>query len=474
MILSKNPMFDIKKKIHFIGIGGIGMSALASILSDKGFKVSGSDSSENYITKKLKKKKITVHHGHSKSNLKNIDIVVHSSAIKKNNIELKFAKKNKIPIFSRAMMLADVMKLKSSITVSGSHGKTTTTSLIASILERSNYDPTIINGGIINGLDLNAKLGKGQWLVAEADESDGSFVFLPSTIGIINNIDLEHTDYYSDLNHLKKAFIKYAKNIPFYGLLFLCIDDKNIVDIKQKLSSQKIISYGLNTSANFSATNLKIFIKQNNFFTSFDLIENLKKKKIIKNFTLPLVGKHNVQNCLAAISLSRSLNISYTKIKKSISQFQGVKRRFSILSNKNGNLIIDDYAHHPSEIKATLESLKLISKKNIITIIEPHRFSRLTSFLPDFIKSLSESNSIFVLPVYSAGEKLKSKINSLSFCKLLEKKFKRKYVYLVTNEKKFFKNLEKEITPGDNIIFLGAGRSTIIAEKFCKYLGVIK
>ena len=474
MILLKNRMFDIKKKIHFIGIGGIGMSAIASILSEKGFEVSGSDLSENYIIKKLKKKKITVHLGHSKNNLKNIDIVVHSSAIKKDNIELKFAKKNKIPVYTRAMLLADVMRLKSSITVSGSHGKTTTTSLIASILEKSDYDPTIINGGIINGLDFNAKLGDGKWLVAEADESDGSFVFLPSTIGIINNIDLEHTDYYTDINHLKKAFIKYAKNIPFFGLLFLCIDDKNIVEIRQKLSSHKIITYGLSNSANFSATNLKVLIKKNKFFTSFDLIENLKKKKIIKNFVLPLVGKHNVQNCLAAISLSKSLDISYSKIKKSISQFQGVKRRFNILSNKNGNLVIDDYAHHPSEIKATLESLKLISTKKIITVIEPHRFSRLTFFLSEFIKSLSKSDSIFVLPVYSAGEKRKSKIDSLSFCKLLDKKFKKKYVSLVTNEKKFFENLKKKISPGDNVIFLGAGRSTIIAEKFCKYLNVIK
>ena len=210
-----------------------------------------------------------------------------------------------------------------------------------------------------------------------------------------------------------------------------------MVDIKKRLSSQKIVTYGLNSVANFSALNLKTLVKKNKFFTTFDLIENFKRKKIIKNFILPLVGKHNVQNCLAAISLTRSLNIPYAKIKKSISEFQGVKRRFSILSNKNGNLIIDDYAHHPSEIKATLESLKLISKKNIITIIEPHRFSRLTSFLSDFIKSLSDQIQYLFYQSYSAGEKLESKINSLSFSKLLKKKFKKKYVYLVTNENNF-------------------------------------
>ena len=465
-------MFNTKKNIHFIGIGGIGMSAIAAILSEKGFKVSGSDLSENYIIKKLKKKNIIVFLNHSKDNLKNVDIVVHSSAIKKNNIELQFAKKNKIPVYSRAMILADVMRLKSSITVSGSHGKTTTTSLIASILESSNYDPTIINGGIINGLDLNAKLGKGNWIIAEADESDGSFVFLPSTIGIINNIDLEHTDYYRDLEHIKKSFIRYAKNIPFFGLLFLCIDDKNVLDIIEELSSQKIISYGLDPSANFSASNIKTMVKKKKFFTSFDLIENIHKKKIIKDFNLPLIGKHNVQNCLAAISLTRSLNISYKDIKRSISLFQGVKRRFTILADKNDNLVIDDYAHHPSEIKATLESLKLISKKKIITVIEPHRFSRLECHLNDFIDSLSKSDSIFILPVYSAGEKDVKKIDSLKFSKLLSKKFKNKFISLVKNEIIFFKSLKKIISPGDNIIFLGAGKSAAVAERFCKYSGL--
>ena len=368
------------------------------------------------------------------------------------------------------MILADVMRLKSSITISGSHGKTTTTSMIATILEASNYDPTIINGGIINGLDINAKLGKGEWIVAEADESDGSFVFLPSTIGIINNIDLEHTDFYSDLNHIKESFIRYAKNIPFFGLLFLCIDDKNIVDISKKLLSQKIITYGLNPSANFSAINIRTIIKKKKFFTLFDLVENIQTKKVIKNFLVSLIGKHNVQNSLAAISLARSLNISYKDIKKSISLFQGVKRRFSILASKK-NLVVDDYAHHPSEIRATLESLRLITKKKIITILEPHRFSRLNSLLSDFIDCLKTSDSIFILPIYSAGEKQIKKINSKSFCRHLKKKYKDKSVSLVINEKQFFEELKQMISPGDNVIFLGAGKSSAIAEKFCNYTG---
>ena len=321
-------------------------------------------------------------------------------------------------------------------------------------------------------MDINAKLGKGEWIVAEADESDGSFVFLPSTIGIINNIDFEHTDFYNNLNHIKESFIRYAKNIPFFGFLLLCIDDKNVVDISKKISSQKIISYGLSSSADFSAKNIKTLIKKKAFFTSFDLVVNGQKKKIVKNFIVPLIGRHNVQNSLAAICLARSLNISYQEIKKSLILYQGVKRRFSILANKKNNLIIDDYAHHPTEIKATLESLRIISKKKIITVMEPHRFSRLHSLLSDFTDSLKIADSIFILPIYTAGEKNLKKIDSSKFCLLLKKKFQDKTISLVKNEIEFFEELKANVNPGDNIIFLGAGKSTIIAEKFCRYFGL--
>ena len=235
-----------KKNIHFIGIGGIGMSGIAQVLYKKGFKVSGSDLSKNLIIKKLRTK-MKIFSSHKADNIKDADIVVYSSAIKKNNIELLTAQKLKIPIFSRAMMLAQVMRLKSSITVAGSHGKTTTTSLIASIFETSGMDPTILSGGIINSLKINAKLGKGDWIIAEADESDGSFIYLPSTIGVINNVDLEHVDYYKNMKHLKEAFLRYSKNIPFYGFISLGIDCKNVREIKKKINGKKIITYGLST-----------------------------------------------------------------------------------------------------------------------------------------------------------------------------------------------------------------------------------
>ncbi len=456
-----------KKHIHFVGIGGIGMSALAEILFQKGFKISGSDITENTLTQRLKKK-IKFFNYHSKKNVINADLIVHSSAIKKNNIELKSALKLKIPIFSRAMMLADVMRFKSSITIAGSHGKTTTTSIISSILEHSKLDPTILSGGIINSLKINAKLGKGEWIVAEADESDGSFVTLPSTIGVINNIDYEHVDFYPNIKSLKKSFIEYANKIPFYGFLALGIDNKNVLAVKKKLLAKKTITYGLSSKANFSATNIQTILKNGNFWTKFDLIENLKKKKILKNFYCQLLGKHNVQNILASITVSRGLNISYANIKNALKHFQGVKRRFSILYKTEKNIIIDDYAHHPKEISVTLESLKQITSKKIITVFEPHRYSRLSEMMNEFMKSLKISDKIFILPVYSAGEK-KGKIDSYFFYQKLKTKFKNKSIFFYKNEKSFFDQLLETMTNGNNIIFLGAGLSSKVANKFCDF-----
>ena len=458
-----------KKHIHFIGIGGIGMSGIAQVLHKKGFRVSGSDLSENIIIKKLKKK-MKIFGSHKAENVNNADIVVYSSAVKKNNIELLTAKKKKIPVFSRAMMLAQVMRLKSSITVAGSHGKTTTTSLISSIFETSGMDPTILSGGIINNLKINAKLGKGDWIVAEADESDGSFMYLPSTIGVINNIDLEHVDYYKNIKHLKESFIRYSENIPFYGFISLGIDCKNVREIKKKIYGKKITTYGLSQKCNYSATNVKIIKKNNSYLTSFDLIENFGTKKILKNFISPLLGDHNVKNILASISVSRGVKISYSNIKKALKTFSGVKRRFTVLHKSKDNLIIDDYAHHPIEIKETLKSLKEITNNQIISIFEPHRYSRISAMIDDFIHCFKNSNQIFILPVFSAGEKKINKIDSAFFYKKLKEKYINKNIYLSENDNFFFDRLKEKMTPGNNIIFLGAGLSSKTANKFKNYL----
>ena len=458
-----------KKHIHFIGIGGIGMSGIAQVLHKKGFKVSGSDLSENTIIKKLKKK-MKIFSSHEAENVNNADIVVYSSAIQKNNIELLTAQKQKIPVFSRAMMLAQVMRLKSSITVAGSHGKTTTTSLIASIFETSGMDPTILSGGIINNLEINAKLGKGDWIIAEADESDGSFMYLPSTIGVINNIDLEHVDYYKNMKHLKESFIRYSENIPFYGFMSLGIDCKNVKEIKKKIYGKKITTYGLSQKCNYSATNIKIIKKNNSYLTSFDLVENFGKKKLLKNFISPLLGNHNIKNILASISVSRGVKISYPNIKKALKAFSGVKRRFTVLHKSKDNLIIDDYAHHPIEIKETLKSLKEITNNQIISIFEPHRYSRISAMINDFLHCFKNSNQIFILPVFSAGEKKINKIDSAFFYKKLKEKYINKNIYLCDYDNFLFDKLKEKMVPGNNIIFLGAGLSSKTANKFKNYL----
>ncbi len=457
-----------KKHIHFIGIGGIGMSGIAQVLHKKGFKISGSDLSENIIVKKLRRK-MKIFKTHEADNINNADIVVYSSAIKKNNIELLTAKKLKIPVFSRAMMLAQVMRLKSSITVAGSHGKTTTTSLIASIFETSGMDPTILSGGIINSLEINAKLGKGEWIVAEADESDGSFMFLPSTIGVINNIDLEHVDYYKNMKHLTDSFLRYSENIPFYGFISLGEDCKNVAEIKKKIYGKKIITYGLSQKCNYSATNIKIIKKNNSYLTLFNVIENFDKKKVIKNFMTPLLGDHNIKNILASISVSRGLKISYPKIRKALKKFSGVKRRFTVLNKSKNNLIIDDYAHHPIEIEATLKSLREITQSEIISIFEPHRYSRITAMIEEFINCFKHSNQIFILPVFSAGEKKINNIDSAFFHEKLMKRYTNKKIYLSEPGKFFFDKLKKKMIPGNNIIFLGAGLSSKIAKEFTTY-----
>ena len=458
----------LKQKVHFIGIGGIGMSAIAKILFQKGFKISGSDQNENLIVRDLKKRGVKIFKYHSISNVDDVDIVVYSSAIKKNNVELKAAKKRNIPTFSRAMMLAEVMKLKPSITVAGSHGKTTTTSLIACILENAGLDPTVINGGIINSLGANAKLGDGKFIIAEADESDGSFTLLPSTIGIINNIDLEHLDFYKNIDEIKKVFIKYAKQIPFYGFLCICNDDKNSKSIIKYLKSKPVITFGTSESSDFKAQNIKIL---ENSISSFDICVNLKLKKIIKNVKVPLIGKHNILNALCAFSVCYQLNIPVSEISEGLRKFSGVKRRFSILNKNTKSLIIDDYAHHPNEIKTTLESLKKITNNKVVAIFEPHRYTRINGLLEEFLKSFSKADFIFILPIYSAGEKNIKKMTNFKLEKLFKKKFKKKKIIkAVENEDYLFNDLKHLYRNENNIIFLGAGISTNIAQRFSIYI----
>lgn len=456
-------IFERYKKVFFVGIGGIGMSGIAEIMHNLNFDISGSDKNENSNTIRLKKIGVKINIGHGKKGIKGSDLVVFSSAIKKNNKDIIEARKNNIPTISRAKMLAEILRLKYSITISGSHGKTTTTSIISSIFEYANLDPTIINGGIINKYNTNAKLGKGKWIIAEADESDGSFTHLPSTIGVINNIDPEHLDFYKTFDNLKNAFLTYGQNIPFFGFLCICKDDKNIKSICKNLKNVRTISYGISKFSNISCSNIKIIFRKNTYYSCFDVRINWLKKYIIKRVYFPMIGLHNIKNALAAISVAVGVGIDTKIIKEGIQKFSGVKRRFNLIY-KNKIKIFDDYAHHPVEISNVINSLKLISKERIIVVHEPHRYSRVSSLFEDFIKSLRIADHIILLPVFSAGEK---KIKRFESQMLVSRIGVKKSDY-VTNKLKLFKKLEDIIKVGDNIVFLGAGPITKLAYEFAK------
>ena len=456
------------KKIYFIGIGGIGMSGIAEILYSMGFNISGSDIQENNNISRLKKLGIEVKIGHNKKNIIESDLVVYSSAIKKENVELKKAKSLNLPILTRAKMLAEIMKLKSSITIAGSHGKTTTTSIIACLLEEGKLDPTVINGGIINKYGTNAKLGKGKWIVAEADESDGSFIFLPSTICLINNIDPEHLDFYKNFNKLKDSFLLYARHVPFFGFISLCIDHKNVKSLLKSLADKTVVSYGFSNKANVHPINVKINEINGIYYSQFDVILNFKKIRVIKSVKIPILGDHNIRNTLGAISIGVNLGLKNQQIKSALKKFKGVKRRFTLVLKNNKNKIFDDYAHHPKEIIATLETLKKITLGKIIAIHEPHRYSRLKELYNEFTSSFDDSHILFILPVYPAGEKKLINYTSQKLVSSIRKN--NKEAFYSESNKKLFDKIYKFLKPDDNVIFLGAGPITKLAYDFGDYL----
>ena len=450
-ILEKN----IKNKIHFLGIGGIGMSGIAEVLFSQGYKIQGSDLSNNKNIKRLKKKGIKVFLGHSPKNLKGVNILVISSAIKNNNSELKFAKKNKILIYKRSDVLAALMKYNKTIAVTGSHGKTTTTSLISSVLESANFDPTTIIGGIVNKYKGTTRIGQSNWMVVEVDESDGSLVNLFPKIAVITNVNKEHIDFYKTYANLKKYFLCFINNIPFDGVAIYCRDNLDLKDLISKSKKKNKISYGFEKGSDVRATNILINEK-GSFFDINIKKTNLLRKETIKKVQLNVLGKHNIENSLAAVTVAKILNISTFDLKNAFKKFNGVKRRFTLVCSFKGVKIIDDYAHHPEEIKATLNLAKILKPKKLIVIFQPHRFSRFKSLYLDFKKVLKNCDKLYVTDVYAAGEK---KIKSIS---------KENFVNEMNNNKKNFAEILddfnhlpqiilNEAEQGDIVIFIGAG-----------------
>ncbi len=451
----KNIRIGQKEIVHFIGIGGIGMSGLAQVMKTMGFNIQGSDQNKNKIISNCLKAGIKVFKGHAKKNINNATIVVRSSAIKDNNIEIKSAKKRKIPIYSRAQVLADVVKLKKNIIITGSHGKTTTTSLVAKILSDQKLDPTIINGGVINSFQNNAKLGKGEWAILEADESDGSFLKLPINYSIITNIDYEHLDYYKSYKNLEDAFIKFINKTPPIGKCLICIDNKNIKKILKKISNKNILTYGFDKKADYRINKVKYELDH----TLFNLhYKNLRNKKVItKNINLKLIGQHNVLNATAAIAVCIKLGVNIKIIKRALKNFSGVQRRMTKIFKRGNNQFFDDYAHHPTEISSILDGVSQVyHKQKIISVFEPHRYSRVTSLKDSFSKSFIKSNLVLMCPIYAAGEKKHSKFNYLSFAKLISKNSKTQ-VILVKDQKDLTNYLKKNLVNDEIVIGMGAG-----------------
>ena len=441
--------------IHFIGIGGIGMSGLAQIMKNMGFKIQGSDLYQNKNTERLIKLGIKVFYGHRKKNLKKATIIVISSAIKNNNNELKAARRKKLSVFKRGDMLANIVSLKKNIIITGSHGKTTTTSLVANILVEAGLDPTVINGGVINSFKNNAQLGKGEWAVIESDESDGSFLKLPVTYSIVTNIDREHLDYYGNFEKLKKSFRKFIEKTPSFGKSIICIDDNNLKFLINKYKSKNILTYGFDKSSNYQIIN----VNKNKNYSVFDINVKHSKNKIykIKKIKINLLGNHNISNTTAAIGIALNLGIKINIIKKALKKFLGIQRRFTKVFSIKKREFFDDYAHHPTEIKAVIEGARQVYKnRKIVCVFQPHRYSRIKALKKEFASSFKSSNTVVLCPVYSAGEKIKYNFNQDNFSKLISKK-SRVQVINVANRQELKNYIKKNLLDEEMVICMGAG-----------------
>ena len=441
--------------IHFIGIGGIGMSGLAIIMQGMGFKIQGSDITSNKNIDRLKKKKIKFFIGHKKNNILKSTIVVISSAIKNNNPEYVEAQKKGLPIYKRGEMLGQIVSLMKNIVVAGSHGKTTTTSLISSIFSQAKLDPTIINGGVLNSNNNSAKLGTGEWCILESDESDGSFLNIPITYSIVTNIDNEHLDFYKSINNLKKNFIKFIDKTPSFGKSLICNDDKANQSVIKSISSKNYLTYGVQKKSNFKIEK----IKQNKKFSKFNISIELpgKRNDILKNVQIPNFGIHNIRNATAAAGVAYLIGVSSKQIKDGLRKFQGVQRRFNHVFTYRKSLFIDDYAHHPTEISTVLRSVKNVYKKEkIYCIFQPHRISRLRYLKDEFANCFKMADYLILCPIFKAGEKIKLGFKYENFAKQIIQKSKVNLI-MIEDENDLLKFVKQNIYGESLAIGMGAG-----------------
>ncbi len=448
--------------IHFVGIGGIGMSGIAEVLHSLGYKVQGSDLAEGANVKRLRGLGIPVAVGHAATNLGEAQVVVVSSAVKPDNPEIVVARARLIPVVRRAEMLAELMRLKWSIAVGGTHGKTTTTSLIAAVLDTAGFDPTVIIGGIINAWGSNARLGRGGWLVAEADESDGTFVKLPATVAVVTNIDPEHLDHYKTFDALRAAFDAFVENIPFYGFVALCIDHPEVQAMLPRVADRKIVTYGFSPQADVRGVN----VVAGPDGCRYDIHVSDRKsgrQHTIEGVYLPMLGVHNVENSLAATAIAVEMGIDEAMLKRAFSGFKGVNRRFTRVGSADGIVVVDDYAHHPVEIAAVLKAARAATQGQVIAVVQPHRYTRLYSLFESFCTCFNDADAVVVADVYAAGEAPIAGVNRDALVEGLRRRGHRQVVALAEPRK-----LAETVSPlakaGDMIVCLGAGNITAWAQ----------
>ena len=444
--------------IHFIGIGGIGMSGIAEIMHNLGYKVRGSDAAEGANVKRLRALGIPVEIGQRAENLGDAVVVVYSSAVKPGNPELDMARMRKLPLVRRAEMLAEIMRLKSCVAIAGTNGKTTTTTLVSALLDAGGFDPTVVNGGIINAYGTNARLGAGEWVVVEADESDGTFLRLPATIAVVTNIDPDHLDYFGSFDRLREAFQRFVENVPFYGFAVLCIDHPEVQAMVGRVTDRRLITYGLSPQADVRADNIRFAEGA----AHFDVVmcDRVKGTEVrLDDVLLPMPGEHNVQNALAAIAVASNLGIASTTIRAALARFGGVKRRFSRVGEWNGAAIIDDYAHNPFKIAAALKAARQAYDGPIAAIVQPHRYTRLRDTFEQFCTCLNDADLAIVAPVYPAGEQPIAGFDHISYAQALRAHGHRR-VEVVNAPEELPEILADFARPGGAIVCLGAGSIT--------------
>ncbi|QFT77071.1 UDP-N-acetylmuramate--L-alanine ligase [Erythrobacter sp. THAF29] len=452
--------------IHFVGIGGIGMSGIAEVMDNLGYSVQGSDIKESPVVERLRSRGIKIAIGHASENVEGASVVVTSTAVRRTNPEVAYALENRIPVVRRAEMLAELMRLKSTVAVAGTHGKTTTTSMIASLLDQGGIDPTVINGGIIEQYGSNARLGDSDWMVVEADESDGSFLRLDGTIAVVTNIDPEHLDHYGDFEGVKRAFVEFIHNVPFYGAAILCVDHPEVQAVIGKVRDRKVITYGFSLQADICGVN----VRPHDGGSTFDVIvrQRGEEDRRIEGVHLPMPGRHNVQNALAAIAVAVEMGCADEVICNGFGSFGGVRRRFTKVGtvpfDTGAATIIDDYAHHPVEIKAVLAAAReQVDATDIggrvIAVAQPHRYTRLSDLMDDFQTCFNDADLVFVTPVYEAGEDPIEGVDSEALVAGLKSRGHRSAA-TVSDQNDLAATLAKETAPGDIVVCLGAGDIT--------------